>query len=67
MVLHLYIKMVLNSTKQTLDQLVFYQYYQKYLKEYFLSKCQIFLMIFYQTNNAYFGKNIVRGIAFWIY
>ena len=38
--LQLYIKKVGKTSKKTIDRLVFYQHYLKYLKEYFSSKWQ---------------------------
>ena len=42
----------------TIDQLVFYQYYEKYLKEYLLSKYQFSLVIFFCNNDTNFEKDI---------
>ena len=56
-------KIVGETTKKTIEQLMFHQHY---LEEYFLSKCQFSLTIFYQTTNPDFEKVIVR-IAFRFY
>ena len=51
------------TIKKSTDLSAFYQHYQKYLKEFYLSKYPVSLIIFYQKNNADSGKDIERNIV----
>ena len=51
------------TIKKTTDLSAFYQHYQKYLKEFYLTKYQVSLIIFYQKNNADLEKDIVNNIV----
>ena len=52
------------TIRKTIDQLVFYQHYQKYLKRYSLNKYRFSLIRFYQTNNVGSEKDIALSFVF---
>ena len=61
-----FIKMMEEQINQTIDQLVFFLMFQKYIKDAFTANYTIILIrTFFQTTNVAFTKALVLSMPFW--
>ena len=61
-----FIKMMEEQINQTIDQLVFFLMFQKYIKDAFIASYTIILIrTFFQTTNVAFAKALVLSMPFW--